>query len=78
MMNNVTIKNAATDNELMAAKAAVKAHREKFGTNGKLGKGFLYSLLIAGNVLCVEVRNQQKNTIAEVRKGHRKLTKVWG
>lgn len=76
-MNNVTIKNADTASEIKAAEAAVKAHREKFGTNGKLGKGFLYSLLVAGKVLCVEVRNQQKNTIAEVRKGHRKLTKVW-
>lgn len=77
-MNNVTIKNASTNNELMAAKAAVKAHREKFGTNGKLGKDYLYSVLAGEKVLCVEVRNQQKNTIAEVRKGHRKLTKVWG
>lgn len=77
-MNNVTIKNASNNNELMAAEAAVKAHREKFGTNGKLGKDYLYSVLAGEKVLCVEVRNQQKNTIAEVRKGHRKLTKVWG
>lgn len=76
-MNNVTIKNADTASEIKAAEAAVKAHREKFGTNGRLGKDYLYSVLAGEKVLCIEVRNQQKNTIAEVRKGHRKLTKVW-
>lgn len=71
------IKNASDRFEQAAAVAAIKSHQDKFGDRNK-NHQTLYSVKCGNKVHQVEVTNCSKSIVAEVRKGHRRLSHVSG
>lgn len=70
------IKSALSDEDRIAAQAALDAHSKAFG-DARTRK-YVYRIKLRGKAFQVEVGSASKYMTAEVRNCHRRLNKVMG
>lgn len=61
-----------------ACAAALKAHAEKFGEHGRQCSQAMYTVLIEGNKVTVEVINRRRSYVATAMTGARHLRRLPG